>query len=173
MQSFFRHTYFLPTLLLLGTAACTTQEHSNQPQQIANSARILFASDYARDTEFSVNSKNVVGNQCSDFAPVGYAKEIANGTKQPAVSIEQAGKLPVAITAHHHVEKKGLYSSCGPLTRVFVPEANATYVARLVKEKDASGSGEETGLCVLDIKKVSAGTGKQIPVKTMAFGQCT
>ena len=187
----------LLALMCLGAVACTTQEYPSvpdgEPQKIAkkataktsgkpsakvsDEAKIFFESDYARDTEFSVNAKNVVGNQCSDFAAVKFGDRAGAGkaksAKPAAVMITSASKLPVAVTARHHLEQKGLYSSCGPLTRVFVPEPNASYVAKLVKEKDNTGNGEETGLCVLDIQKIDAASGKREAVKTMAFGQCT
>lgn len=183
----------LLALMCLGAVACTTQEYpsvpDSEPQKIAkkatgkpsakvsDEAKIFFESDYARDTEFSVNAKNVVGNQCSDFTAVKFADRASAGkaksAKQAAVMITSTSKLPVAVTARHHLEQKGLYSSCGPLTRVFVPEPNASYVAKLVKEKDTAGNGEETGLCVLDIQKIDAASGKREAVKTMAFGQCT
>lgn len=194
MYPLLRKNTYLLMLVCLTAAACTTQEHSSEPQKIApkeevapeagapvlrgnapvKNATIFFESDYAPDTEFAVNAKNVVGNQCGDFLSVKFTEQITSNTRSARankVSIDSTSNLPVAVMARHHVEQKGLYSSCGPLTRVFVPEANTSYVAKLVKEKDRAG--EDTGVCVLDIKKIDAASGKQRPVKTMAFSQCT
>jgi hypothetical protein len=180
MQLFMRKKHCVLVLMCLGMVACTTQEHTNAPQKIADKvaaeAKIFFESDYAKDTEFSVNDTNVVGNQCGDFTAVKFGDQLGKGraaANKPAVMIHSASKLPVAVTARHHIEKKGMYSSCGPLTRVFVPEPNTSYIAKLVKEKDKTGNGEETGLCVLDIKKIDALSGKHMPIKTMAFSQCS
>lgn len=176
----------LLVLACLGATACTTQEHSapgdKKAPQIAQApaapsgTKMIFESDYTEGTTFSVNTTNVVGNQCRDFKAVdvpGRGKNVkAKPGNQVAMAINTTKKLPVAVTARHLIDKKGLYSNCGPLTRAFVLEPNTSYVAKLVKEKDDVGDGEETGICVLDIQKIDAPSGQRVPVRTMAFGQC-
>jgi hypothetical protein len=158
-------------LILSGVSACTTRE-MNGDVLPPNMAQIRFESDYARDTTFKVNTHHVTANLCHDFNDIDYAEQLSASPISGMPTMTSISGQPIAITAHHFLETTGLFSNCGPLTRVFIPEANVQYVARLLKERDVANGGEDTGLCVLDIQKLDAASGSLSSVRTMDFAPC-
>lgn len=161
-----KSTYYL-LIANLFLAACTTPAPTYKySSPLPSDPTISFESDFDMHTHFSVNNKAPEQNNCADFDSAGYLLKkdsifIYDKANRNLQIKAPADKL-ISVSAYHSFGDPSYKSSCGPLTRAFVPEKMKEYMVKMnVQDKT----------CFISVQSIDS-TGKATPVKATVLPKC-